>query len=340
MKKLLAFTFIFFSILLTSCSKKQQGFHSASSAKPLKIGFSIDTLIVERWKQDCELFISTAGKNGASVIIKDAANSVTEQIKQVDSLISQNVDVLVIVPKEASALSGVLLKARKKNIPVISYDRLILDAPVSLYVSVDSFKVGKLMAEGILKGLDKGSIWSILGSSEDNNMKMIEEGIHSGLAGSKVSEEFKFFTPDWNYDLAYAKMNGLLDDGLIPSGVICGNDAIAESVLKSISEHRLGMNIPIVGQDADILACRRIVAGLQAATVYKPIQELASIAAECACRIARGAPAEECAQNIGSIKNGYGTVPALLLEPVLLTGENMMNVVVKSGFHSYDEIYR
>ena len=89
MKKLLAFTFIFFSILLTSCSKKQQVFHSASSAKPLKIGFSIDTLIVERWKQDCELFISTAGKNGASVIIKDAANSVTEQIKQVDSLIRE-----------------------------------------------------------------------------------------------------------------------------------------------------------------------------------------------------------------------------------------------------------
>lgn len=343
MRKTVLSTFsVFFvlSLLFISCSKKIPPKNLSGAADQIKIGFSIDTLIVERWKQDCEIFNSTANKNGAFVTIMDAANSVQTQISQIDSLIEQKVNAIVIVPKEASSMSAVVLKAKAKKIPVISYDRLILNAPVDLYVSVDCEKVGVLMAKRLASELKKGSCWSILGSKEDYNMTMIETGIYKGLSGTKISEVYKYFTPDWNYDLSYRKITSLFVKGLVPDGIICGNDAIAETVLKAISEHRLGKNIPVVGQDADVLACRRIVSGFQNATVYKPIEQLASLAAEYACCLARGGKVENIAEVSGSLYNGACKVPSVLLEPVLVTKENMNQVIIDSGFHTFEEIYR
>lgn len=338
---LLAFSVIFvFLHLLVSCSKKDLPANLSSSDRQIKIGFSIDTLIVERWKQDCEIFNSTAKKNGAIVSIMDAANSVQTQISQIDSLIGQKVDVIVIVPKEASSMSAVVLKAKAKKIPVIAYDRLILNVPIDLYVSVDCEKVGILMAKRVASELKKGSCWSILGSKEDYNMTMIETGIYKGLSGTKIPEVYKYFTPDWNYDLSYRKMSSLFAQGLVPDGIICGNDAIAETVLRAISEQRLGKTIPVVGQDADVLACRRIVSGLQDSTVYKPIGQLASIAAEYACCLARGCEAEDIAEVSRFIDNGARKVPSVLLEPVLVTKENINQVIIDSGFHTFEEIYR
>ena len=334
------FFIFFFSVLsiFTSCKADKR------AAKPQKekivIGFSIDTLIVERWRQDCDIFINTARKKGAEVIIKDAFNSVQEQIKQIEELIAQNVDVLVIVPKEAKSLTAVLDKAKSKKIPVISYDRRICDADIDLYMSVDSKKVGNLMADAIINQKTEGGIWCILGPEQDNNMLLVAKGVQETLKGSKISVEYNYFTPDWNYDLAYKKMDHLLNQRLVPTAVICGNDAIAENVLRAIGEHRLGNNIPVVAQDAEILACRRVAQGIQAATVYKPISKLAQIAAEYACFLAKDSNYLREAKISDKIDNGYMEVPSIFLEPVLVTQENLKKTVVDSGFHTYQEIYR
>lgn len=326
------------AFLLTSCRNIRK--NSTEIQKKLKIGFSIDTLIVERWSQDCDVFISTAKEHGAEVLIQDAANSVSEQLKQIDYLIDQKVDVLVIIPKEADSLKDVLQKAKSHGIPVISYDRLITNSEVDLYISVDCNKVGALMAQTLLSVQPEGGYWCILGSEYDNNMTLLTKGIHEMLSGTHVTVDVEYFTPDWNYDLAYRKMNSLLNDNLVPSAVICGNDSIAENVLRSISEHKLGKDIPVVGQDAEVLACRRIADGIQTGTIYKPITELAIKAAECACILAEKKNVEDLAEINSSFDNGIKNVPAILLEPVAVTKSNLTEVVVDSGFHTAGEIYR
>lgn len=336
---LLFLFFVLCSTLIISCSKKGNE-PKVKTEGEISIGFSIDTLIVERWRTDCEVFSSKAKENDANLIILDAANNLSEQIRQIEYMIRQNVDCLVIVAKEASALSDVIQKAKAKGIPVISYDRLILNSDIDLFVTVDCQKVGYLMAESLLSVKKNGGYWCILGPEEDYNMTLVDKGVRSCLENTGISLDVRYFTPDWNYDLSYKKMNSLLDSGLLPEAIICGNDAIAETVIRSISEHRLGKNIPVVGQDAEVLACRRVQEGLQTATVYKPITNLAEKAAELACRLARGESAESLTELSGQIDNGLKKVPSVLLEPVLVTKDNLKSVIIDSGFHSETEIYR
>ncbi len=329
---------------MTSCTRKSAGtagFRTASAEddNSITIGFSIDTFVIERWRRDLDVFMETASREGARVIVQNAGNSESEQIKQIKYLIDQNVDVLVIVAKRADSLTEVLAKAKAKNIPVISYDRLIRNADVSLYMSVDSRQVGTLMARALLEKAPRGGWYCIYGNEDDFNMSLIDQGVRNTLDGKPVSVQIKYYTKDWNYDLAYQKMTELLESNLIPDAVICGNDAVAESVIRSLREHQL-YTVPVEGQDADIAGCQRVVQGTQTATVYKPITDLARLSAMYACRLARGINAVDLPGVTESLDNGMLQVPTCFINPVLVTAENMEEVVVQSGFHSYDEVYR
>lgn len=333
--------FISLALVVTldvSCVKTGLNSKVKSNKDKIKIGLSIDTLIIERWKRDVEIFVETAEKNGAEVIVRNAANNENEQIAQIEELVSLDVDVLVIVPKKAYSLSEVLEKVKSKDISVISYDRLIMNADIALYCSINSEAVGKLMAESLLDDHNSGGYFCMLGAEDDYNMILVDKGIRDALSGSDVTIDLKYFTPDWNYDLAYSKMNSLLNGGLVPEAVICGNDAVAECVIRAISEHK--MDVPVVGQDCDISACRRVIQGTQFASVYKPIYELASNVALIACKIARGEPVEIAAGTSETIDNGLKNVPVYWLEPVLVTKENLKEVVIDSGFHSEFELTR
>lgn len=332
---------------LISCTRASSGTGSRAGARSLSegepaaitIGFSIDTFVIERWRRDLDVFMETAALGGARVIVQNAGNSESEQIKQIKYLIDQNVDVLVIVAKKADSLTEVLAKAKSKNIPVISYDRLIRNADISLYMSVDSRQVGTLMTQALLEKSPKGGWYCIYGNEDDFNMSLIDQGVRNALDGKPVSVQVKYYTKDWNYDLAYQKMTELLESNLTPDAVICGNDAVAESVIRALREHQLN-TIPVVGQDADIAGCQRVVQGIQTATVYKPITDLARLSALYACRLARGEKAADLPGVSETLDNGTMQVPTCFISPVLVTAENMEEVVVQSGFHSYDEVYR
>ncbi|MDI9386771.1 MAG: substrate-binding domain-containing protein [Spirochaetota bacterium] len=342
MKRTLIFcTSLFFILSLVACYKsKKEEEVLLQTEKPIKIGFSIDTFVIERWRRDCDVFIASAKEYGAEVIVQNAGNSVEEQIKQIQYLIDIGVDVLVIVPKNANSLSDVIKKAGAKNIPVISYDRLICDADISLYMSINSRSVGYLMASALLDLSPRGIYFCIYGSKDDYNMTLIDNGVREAFDGKQTTINYVYYTDDWNYDLSYKKMNELLDENRVPDVVICGNDAIAETVIRSLSEHRLGNKVLISGQDADIAACRRILDGTQTLTVYKPITELARLAAVYACRLALGEKPEAFEEVDEIIDNNYKNVPVFWLEPILVTRENLKEVIIDSGFHTEQEIYR
>lgn len=330
-------------LLFVSCKKQPQKSAekktSTTIAKKITIGFSIDTLAIERWQRDLDIFINTAKELGADVIVQNAGNSVEEQNRQLLYLLEKNVDVIVVLPKDADSITESVQKIRSKGIPVISYDRLALNADISLYLTIDSERVGECMANGLRKKTNGNNWFLILGPEEDYNMTLIKEGIYKILKNTPVNISHIFYTDGWNYDLSYQEMVRLISKEQIPDAIVCGNDAVASSVIQAISRYYPDVHIPICGQDADISACQYIVQGKQDYTVYKPITRLAELAAEFAVYLARGEDITQKNYRIKTINNGFGDIPAIWLEPVLVDNENIDDVIIRSGFHTENSIY-
>lgn len=338
-----------FAVFLSSCNKnstqkitteKKTDKKIEVAASKKTIGFSIDTLAIERWQRDLDVFINKAKELGANVIVQNAGNSVEEQNRQLMYLADRNVDVIVVLPKQADALTETIQKIKTKNIPVISYDRLVLNADVDLYVTINSERVGELMASELMK-LSHGTNWfCILGSQDDYNMNLIVRGINKVIWGSPYHINYTFYTEGWNYDLAYNEMVNLLTTKKIPDAIVCGNDAVADSVIQAINLYYNEHHIPVCGQDADIAACQYIVQGKQDFTIYKPITLLAEKTAEYAVRLINGDSAATIIGNDTRIDNGLKEVPVMWLEPQVVTKENLDEVIIDSGFHTRGEIYR
>lgn len=342
MKKIF-FICCMFSVLF-SCSKQKKNVppENAEKANPrqLTIGFSIDTLAIERWRRDIDVFLAGAQELGANVIVQNAGNSVSEQNRQIQYLIDKNVDAIVILAKKADSLSDVIKFSKSKGIPVIAYDRLILNADIDLYLTIDSEKVGTLMTAEVLKHVPSGTLFCLYGPTDDYNMAMAKNGIEKILRGNRLRITHTYHVADWNYDLAYTHINELFAENKIPNAIICGNDSIANSVIQAVRETLPDRRIYIAGQDADIANCQHIVNGRQGMTVYKPITELSKKAAFYAVQLGSGTCVSDLPDVNVTMNNGTKDVPTFLLEPVTVTKDNIDEVVIKSGFHTKEEVYR
>jgi len=321
-------------------SSAAAGSGNRSVEKKIVIGFSIDTLALERWQRDLDVFMNTVKEQGADVIVQNAGNSVEEQNRQLLYLADRKVDAVVVVAKKRDSLTDTVQKLRAKNIPVISYDRLITDANISLYITVDTEKVGELMAKQLMTETNGQNWYCILGPEEDYNMTLIKQGVGKVINGTPVRITGTFYTAGWNYDLSYQEAVNLVTSGRIPDAIICGNDAVAGSVIQAFSVYYPEKHIPICGQDADIAACQNIVRGLQDFTLYKPITKLAEQAGRIAVQLAQGKSVASVVGTQSRINNGYGDIPVVWLQPQVVTKENIDEVVIKSGFHTYGEVYR
>jgi D-xylose transport system substrate-binding protein len=316
------------------------GFSRAETAKasvPVKIGFSLDSLVVERWGRDRDVFVATANSLGASVVLRDAGGDARLQAEQVRGLIDLGVDVIVIVPGNADLFVDAVQRAKSRGIKVISYDRLIRNAGVDLYVSVNSLAVGALMARAIARAVPEGNYAFIDGPKSDFNVDLIQWGQNSVLqkyAGARKVDEF--YAKDWSSELAYGEVSRLLASGERIDAIVCMNDGLAYGAIHALAEYRLAGKVPVVGQDADISACQFIVEGSQLMTVYKPIWDLARQAATFAVEMARG----EFKKPDDSLSDGTVDVPVYWLDPVEVNRDNIKRVVIDSGFHTAEEIYR
>jgi D-xylose transport system substrate-binding protein len=174
---------------------------ASAGAKP-RIGLSLDTLKEERWQKDRDRFVAAAEKLGAEVLVQSANSDDTRQIQDVESLISNAVDVLVIVPHDGAAMARGVAAAKKAGIPVISYDRLITGADLDLYLSFDNIKVGELQARYLVDALPnkKGKIIRIYGSKTDNNAKLFKEGQDRILDPLIKSGDIQVVFEDWALD--------------------------------------------------------------------------------------------------------------------------------------------
>ena len=303
--------------------------------KPL-IGISFDSFLIERWQRDRDVFVSTASDLGAEVNVQIANGDVDEQISQIEYFIKKNVDAIVVIAVDCYGLSDIVQKARDAGIPVISYDRLIMNANTDLYISFDNEMVGTMMAQALVGSLPHGGkILSICGSPTDQNVSQANLGFNAVIENSDLTVVTEEYAPNWLAETAYTVVNQTIADGIAFDGVRCGNDDLASQAFLALSEHRLASTVQLVGQDADLAACQRIVEGTQLMTVYKPVEKLAKEAAEIVVQLARG----EKPQFTDTIYDGTYDVPYQKLMPIMVTRENIDEVIIDGGFHRREQVY-
>ena len=328
---------IVLALSLTGCGDEvtQNDEHTPAPKDGIEIGLSIDSLVIERWQRERDLFVSKATELGADVNVQNANGEVEEQIKQIEYFIDRGVDVIVVIAIDDEALLDVLGKAKDAGIKIIAYDRLVRNANVDLYMSIDNEKVGELMATYIKKDIgDSGSIIQIKGSPTDYNVQMVQNGFERVLAGTDIKVDYAEYSDNWVAENGFNVTSKYLASGKVPDAIMCGNDNLAAQAIKALIENRLGGEVCVVGQDADLEACQRIVEGTQYMTVYKPVEKLARTAAEKAVDMAKG----EALDIKDTINDGTFDVPYDKLEPIAVTAENM-DQVITGTYHQRNEIY-
>jgi D-xylose transport system substrate-binding protein len=275
---------------------------------------------------ECEIFYANADQDA------------TKQQQQAESAITKGANVMVLDAVDVTSAAAIVARAKQSNIPVISYGRLVANADLDYYVSIDPFKVGQQQARALvdaLKGTGKAtpSVVAIHGSPTDSNAGPYKKGARSVLdaAGVKVVKEYD--TPDWSPDRAQREMEQAITavgaNGF--DGVYVANDGMAGGVIAALKGAGIDpATRPLTGQDAELAGVQRVLAGEQLMTVFQPIKQIAETSATLAVALARGQTPPDVAK--AKVNNGAEDVPSALLDTVAVTKDNVAETVIADGF--------
>jgi D-xylose transport system substrate-binding protein len=278
------------------------------------------------------------------IVYSNANQDASQQQQQVEAALAQDVDVLVLDPVDSAAAAVLVDAAKAQDVPVISYDRLITDADVDYYISFDNEEVGRLQGQALLDRLTAdgnadGTIVMINGAPTDNNATLFKQGAHSVLDESGLTIAQEYDTPDWSPDEAQREMDQAITAVGAENidGVYAANDGTAGGAIAAMKAAGISPLPPVTGQDAELAAIQRILAGEQYMTVYKAITPEAEAAAELAVALARG---EDPPSGLvtGSVDNGMKDVESVLLTPIAVTIDNIQDTIVADEFWSVEEI--
>ncbi|MGY0070544.1 substrate-binding domain-containing protein [Streptomyces sp. QTS137] len=316
---------------------------SAAKGDDIKVGLLLPENQTARYekfdKPLIEKKIKELTNNKAEVIYANAKQDASQQNQQVDTMVTNKVDVLILDAVDAKAIAGSVKKAKDAGIPVVAYDRLA-EGPIDAYTSFDNVTVGKTQGEALLEALgdkaEDGQIVMMNGSSTDPNAALFKEGAHSVLDGKvKVGREYD--TKEWKPENANANMEGAISaigkDKIV--GVYSANDGMAGGIITALKA--AGIDVPVTGQDAELAGVQRIVTGEQYMSVYKPYAPEAEAAAEMAVALAQGKSLDSVAKDSVDSPTTKG-VPSVLVPVVSLTQENINDTVIKDGVYTVKEI--
>jgi len=308
------------AVSLVACGSDDDSGSGSGSAK--KIALLLPESKTTRYEAlDRPLFTEAlkAACGNCELIYSNADQDAAKQQQQAEAALTQGANVLVLDPVDGKAAAAVVNSAKGQNVPVVAYDRFIDNA--NYYVSFENEAAGKT----------SGNLAMINGSPTDPNAADFKKGAHSVLdsSGYKVAAEFD--TPDWSPDKAQAWMEGQLSaikNGLV--GVYAANDGTAGGAIAALKGGGVTPLPPVTGQDSELAAIQRIVAGDQAMTIYKAVKPQAEAAAKGAVALANGGKPESTTE-----KNG---VPSTILDPVAVTKDNIKDTVVKDNIYKVTDI--
>lgn len=306
---------------------------------PVRIGFSMDTLKEERWNRDKELFEQHAKELGALVDVQVANGDDAVQHTQCDNLLTKGVDVLVVAPHNGKLAASIVEAAKRQNVPVISYDRLMMNSDVDLYVSHQVIRIGEMQAQYALDHAPKGNYILIGGSQTDNNALLLRQGQMNILKPAVDRGDIKIVSDQYAREWLASEALRITEDALTRTGndvqaIVASNDGTAGGAVQALGT--LAGKVVVTGQDAALDAMQRIAEGKQTMTIYTPIKPLAFSAVEAAIKLAHG----EKLETKDTINNGLKDVPAILLEPISVDKNNIMETVIKDGYHKLEDVYK
>lgn len=342
----------------------------AAEATGKTVGIAMPTQSLERWNRDGSYLKEQFESRGYSTELVFSDNKIEQQVKDLENMIADEVDLLVIAAIDGESLSQVLADAKDAGIPVIAYDRLIMNTDaVSYYVSFDNYTVGTLQGQFVVDQLDLDNVdgpFNIeftAGDPADNNAGFffngaydvlkpyIEEGKLNVVSGQTQFDQVA--TAQWNTETAMKRFQNILasyySDGTVLDVALCSNDSTALGVAQAIETDYAGDNTVLVtGQDGDEANLANIVDGKQTMTVYKAVANEAVATLDLGDALLNGETPDEgliaasnwdfdCAYDTSSYDNGTGIIPSYLLVPTVVTKDNMVEELVTPGYYTQDD---
>jgi D-xylose transport system substrate-binding protein len=333
------------ALLAIGCSKKENRPEKDASGGAVKIAFLLPESKTTRYESKDRPFFEAKIKAlcpSCEVLVSNANQDASAQQAQADAALVNGAKVLVVDAVDSTAAAVIANKAKSQGAAVIAYDRLILGTDaVDFYVAFEVEKIGELQAKGLLDALagkPEPRVVLIHGAPTDNNGRLLKKGVHRVLDG-KVNIVLEYDTPDWSPDKARDEMSQALTatNGAI-DGVYAANDGTAGGALAALKAAGTNPLPPITGQDAELAAVQRIVLGEQSMSVYKAIRPQAEAAATLAFHLATGKKVPPELTSGKTTDNGKKAIPSVLLEPTLLTKENVKTTVLADGFWKREEV--
>lgn len=353
---------------MAACSAERDGGDSGgaegSSPEDTFVGIAMPTKSLERWNRDGAHLEDLLTEAGYETSLQYADNKVDQQITQIENMINQGADVLVIASIDGTALGPTLAQAAENDITVIAYDRLINDTPnVDYYATFDNYKVGTMQGEfieeqlGLADGAGPFNLEPFAGSPDDNNAKFFFAGawdvlkpyvdsgklvVPSGKAPASNDDWASIGIQGWTSDGAQAEMenrlNSFYSGGTKVDAVLSPNDSLALGIAQALqgAGYAAGPDYPVItGQDADKANVLNMNAGLQSMSVWKDTRALGDRVATMIDSIVAGDEVE--VNDTKTYDNGEKTVPTYLLDPQVITPDNV-DVLVESGYYKASDI--
>jgi D-xylose transport system substrate-binding protein len=336
---------------------------AAAPAQPaggkVLVGLSFSDFATERWKGEQVLMEKLLREKGYDVVWQEANHDVKLQNDQIDNMVTQGAKALIVIAEDGDAAVTAVDKAAAAGVKVIAYDRLIKSPNIGAYISFNNTEVGRQEALGVMTALnfDSGKwtkdnpakIFMMGGSPTDNNAILVRQGQMEVVQPYVDKGVAKIVADQWvdNWDATNALKimeNVLTAQKNQIDAVVASNDGTALGALQALKAQKLAGVVPISGQDATADGCNSIVKGEQTVSVYKDTRLLSPLAVDLADKFLKGQSDPNLKQytmaELTNDKTKTGNVMAYFLPVVQVTKDNVYDLIVKSGFQSYDDVYR
>jgi len=329
----------------------------AAAGGKIKVGLSFSDFATERWKPEEVLMRKLLEEKGYEVLSQEANHDVKLQNDQIDNMVSQGVKALIIVAEDGDAIVTSVDKAADAGVKVIAYDRLIKTPKIAAYISFNNVEVGRQQALGVMTAVDienwdvagKGKLRLVKlgGSPTDNNAILFRKGQDEVL--EPYLDKIEIVADQWvdNWDAANALK--LMENILTAAGndidaVVASNDGTALGALQAMKAQGLAGKVPISGQDATADGCNSIVKGELTVSILKDIRLLSPLAVDLTDKLLKGETISDLKEyTMAELTNDpskTGNVMALFLQVFQVNKDNVYDLVVKSGFQTYEDVYR
>jgi D-xylose transport system substrate-binding protein len=312
---------------------------SRRGAPTVKVGLLLDNLH-ERWVRDRDMIQEVVTDMNGELLVATAEGDQARQTEQAEKMLEDGVKALIVVAHDTENASALVEKAGAKKVPVIAYDRLIQNADVDLYIGFDVPRIGELQATHVLARAPKGNYVLIGGSQTDSNAKLLREGQMKVLGPEIKKGAIKIvgdgWATDWSAEAAAKITEQALDKAKNQvAAIVASNDVTAGGAISVLEKRGLAGKVAVSGQDAELDAARRIVAGTQSMTVYKSLRTLTRLAARSAMLLAKGEKVDTSA----TVNNGKREVPTMLFDPIAVNAENIDGILIADGFLKRADVY-